>query len=506
MKLTVKPYAMSGSVNNYMVIHPSTATQLDLDPGSLVQIEQKHQGFQIITSNFIEQDVAGISPEIIENLNLEVGANLHFKPTGVEGVTRIIRKKMKKNSLEKEEVRIFMEAIERGLLTDGHIGAFGTAVEINGMSSDETTYVAESILEFSKKLVHDSSTKVVDKHSIGGIAGNRITPLMIPIIAAANLTIPKVSTRAITSPAGTADALEVVMPVELTLSEAQEVIAKTGACMVDGLRIGLGSTADKFLRVVKQIKIDPQEMMIASILAKKKAAGSQHVLIDLPTGPGSKLPTREDARKLAFRFASIGNKLGLKIESVISPGDQPIGTMIGPSLEITEALQILQQDGGAHSLRRKALSLSGLILEMAGKTERGNGYDLAKSILNSGKSYEKFKEIAVAQGSTMDNISWKEVPEASYTHTIKSEGGDKVYAVNSFNIGLMARAAGAPSDHLAGVVLHVDRGAVVEEGDPLITIHASSENKIDQAIGIMRTAQPLVMERAILEHIPSVVE
>ena len=504
MKLTVKPYAMSGSVNNYMVIHPSTATKMDLDPGSLIQIEKEHQGFQIITSNFIEQDLGGISPDIMDQLNIQAGSQIEFKPTGVEGVTRIIRKKMKKENLEKEEIRIFMESIEHGLLTDGHIGAFGTAVEINGMSSDETTYVAEAILEFSKKLQHEKGP-VVDKHSIGGIAGNRITPLMIPIIAAAGLVIPKVSTRAITSPAGTADALEVVMPVELTLGEAQEAIAKTGACMVDGLRIGLGSTADKFLRVVKQIKIDPPEMMIASILSKKKAAGSQYVLIDLPTGPGSKLPTREDARKLAFRFATIGNKLGLKIESVISPGDQPIGTMIGPSLEITEALQILQQDGGAHSLRRKALSLAGLIFEMSGKTERGTGYDLAKSILNSGKAFEKFKDIASAQGAT-EEISWKNIPEANYKHTITSEGGDKVYAVNSFNIGLMARAAGAPGDQLAGVKLHVDRGTVVKEGDPLITIHANTENKIDEAIGIMRTARPLVMERAILEHITGFVD
>jgi AMP phosphorylase len=502
LQLIIKNYEMNVFFTNYVVIHPSTALHLDLSPGTLIKLVEKDHGFQIITSTYIDQDCAGISNSLLDQLELNIGEKVTFQPIGIEGVSRIIKKKMYNQSLSREDISVFMSALSKNLLTDGHIGAFGTALEINGMNMDEVSFVAEAILENSKKLTHKTSP-VVDKHSIGGIAGNRITPIMVPIIAAAGLTIPKISTRAITSPSGTIDALDVVMPVELTIDEVNDTVRRTMACMVDGLKIGLGDVADKFLKVVKQVKIDPREMMIASILAKKKAAGSQYVLIDLPTGPGSKLPTRVDARKLAYDFSNVGNKMEIKVESVVSPGDKPIGKKIGPVLEITEVLQILKQTGGAYDLRRKALSLSGLIFENMGKAARGQGYELAKEYLKSGKAYQKFCDISVAQGGP-ESFDLNDLPKAPYAYTIKSEGSDKVYGIDSLNIGIMAQIAGAPNDRVAGVELHIDRGDIISIGDPLITIYANSESKIDEAIAVMHTASPFSMEKSVLEYIKDI--
>ncbi|MHA2098180.1 MAG: hypothetical protein ACW99A_05800 [Candidatus Kariarchaeaceae archaeon] len=502
MKLKLTNFKLEGVPSNYIVLHPSTAEEQDIDPGSLLVTEDNSIGFRVLTSAEVEQGFGGISPERFSYVELDDGKEIDLISTGVESLTRVIRRKMVKKTLSSREIDDFISAIGSGLVTSSHMAAFGVAVEINGMHGDEITSVANAILKNSKKF-SPKGKNVVDKHSIGGIAGNRITPLMIPIIAACGLTIPKVSTRAITSPAGTVDALETVMPVDLSFEEASEVLDETNACMVNGATVGLGAVADRFLEAVGPLKIDPKEMMIASILAKKKAAGSDFVLIDLPTGKGSKLPGREAARSLAYDFSRIGNSLGQHIEAVISPGDKPVGSMIGPSLEMVEVLKILENKGGALSLKRKATSLTGLILEGVNHANRGEGMMMATEYIDSGKALTKFREIVDAQGgdtsATSDNIE-----SAQYSHTIDAEKADIVYALDSFNIGLMARAAGAPHDNRSGIIIHVDRGDNIKVGDPIVEIRSHSEGKLTEAINMMRTAPPIILEQSVLEHITGI--
>ncbi len=502
MKYKIIEYTLEGVPDNYIIMHPKTAEENSLAPGNLLVCEDENYGFRVLTSAHIKNGLAGLHPDKMEEYNIEAGSEINLIPGGIEGVTRIIRRKMNKRTLSATEIETFISAIDADILTSAHIAAFGTAVEINGMHEQEITSVAQSIINHSKKL-KPKGKFIVDKHSIGGIAGNRITPLIIPIVSAAGLTIPKVSTRAITSPAGTVDALETIMNTNLTFEEAADVLNKTNACMVNGETVGLGQVADKFLSTVKQVKIDPREMMIASILAKKKAAGAEYVIIDLPTGKGSKLPTRADARRLAYDFSSIGDKIGLRVDAVVSPGDKPIGRMIGPSLEMKEVLRILEGKTASMSLKRKALSLSGLIFEAVGYASRGLGYATAEDILNSGKALDKLKEIIEAQGGSPEITSDK-IPEAPYKHIITAEKDDIVYSIDSYNVGLMARSAGAPTDHYAGVILHVSRGQSIRKGDPIIEIHSHSEAKIDEAIAIMKTAQPIALEEAILEFIAGV--
>ncbi|MHA2171686.1 MAG: thymidine phosphorylase [Candidatus Kariarchaeaceae archaeon] len=504
MKFKIKQHLISGVPSNYILINPITAQEHDLNPGILLISEGKKVGFRLLTSASIPQGLAGISPTKLDESNISEGQELELIASGEEGVTRIIRRKMSNQMLTQTEIETFISALDSGLLTNSHIAAFGTAVEINGMRSEEVTYVAEAILNHSKRFSPKGRT-IVDKHSIGGIAGNRITPLMVPIIAAAELTIPKVSTRAITSPAGTVDVLEVAMPVDLNFEEAGEVLDKTNGCMVNGNTVGLGSVADKFLASVSQVKIDPKEMMIASILAKKKAAGADFVLIDLPTGKGSKLPSREVARSLAYDFSRVGNKLGQRVECVISPGITPVGSMIGPSLEMTEGLRLLEGKSGDLSLHRKATSLAGLIFEAVQKVDRGEGQLYAEKLLSSGKALTKFKEIVEAQGGD-PSINSETIEIAPYCEVIHAEKDDIVYSIDNYNVGSMARAAGAPSDRMAGIILHVDRGDNIHAGDPIIEIRSHSEGKLTEAIAMMRTAPPIVLERSVLEHITGMQE
>ncbi|MCY3411653.1 MAG: thymidine phosphorylase [Candidatus Heimdallarchaeota archaeon] len=500
MKFKITPHLVDGIPSNYILVHPSKSEKHELKAGTLLVSENNTFALRLLISSSIPEGLAGMAPDKMNEFNIKDGEEIELVPSGVEGVTRIIRRKMDKRTLTSTEIESFISALNMGMLTNSHIAAFGTAVQINGMHEKETTAVAQAIYNHSKRFKAPSGKIVVDKHSIGGVAGNRITPLMIPIIAASGLVIPKVSTRAITSPSGTVDTLEVVMNADLTFEEAEEVINKTNGCMVNGETVGLGSVADKFLSAVKQVKIDPKQMMIASILAKKKAAGAEYVIIDLPTGKGSKLPTRTDARRLAYDFSSVGSKLGMTVEAVISPGDKPIGDMIGPALEMTEVLKSLEGDRSSLSLNRKALNIAGLIFESVGRANRGEGHRLAAEILNSGKALQKFREIVEAQGGD-PNVTSDSIPVAPYNHIITADQDDIVYTLDSYNIGMIARAAGAPSDKMAGVILHADRGEQLHKGDPIIEIRAHSEGKLTDAIQLMKTSPPITLERTILEHI-----
>ncbi|MHA2358579.1 MAG: AMP phosphorylase, partial [Candidatus Heimdallarchaeaceae archaeon] len=342
---------------------------------------------------------------------------------------------------------------------------------------------------------------VVDKHSIGGIAGNRITPIMIPILAAAGLTIPKVSTRAITSPAGTIDAVELLMPCELSLEEMTKVVDDTGGCIVSGETVGLADSSDKIIEVLETVKIDPKEFMVASILSKKIAAGSEYVLIDLPTGKGAKVAHREDSQEVGRLFTSIGYALKIKLDCIISPGDRPIGNMIGPALEARDALRILTDQTGSSDLMRKALSLSGIIFEAQNWCPRGYGFEYAEEVLNSGKAFNKFQEIVEAQGGNRD-IKEDDIPLASYIESIVAKTDGVVYGVDSSAISTIARQAGAPSDKVAGVILKVKRGDRFKEGDTLFEIHSSSEGQLTSAIKLATSEfEPIDMEKMILEII-----
>ncbi|MCG3219163.1 MAG: thymidine phosphorylase, partial [Candidatus Heimdallarchaeota archaeon] len=456
----------------------------------------------VVTSDVMEPETVGISSKMMGRAGLSHNAIVEIVETSGNRLVPIIHKKMDNEILSKSEIREIITAVDQGLISEIQIAALATSIEIRGLTLKETVDFASMVAENSQRLELSGKT-VVDKHSIGGIAGNRITPIMIPIIAAAGLTIPKVSTRAITSPAGTIDVLETVMPVDLTIEEATSVVDTTGGCIINGEAVGLGRTMDKIIQVLKPLKIDPQALMVASILAKKKAAGSQYVMIDLPTGKGAKLPRSTDARELAHNFSTVGHQLGLKVESVISPGDKPIGSYIGPTLEMYDAMLILEQEGGSPDLRRKSLALAGIIFEMANRCERGTGYALAEQILEEGKALAKFREIVEAQGGD-PAITATDLPVANYSEVVSFQGDeDVVYNVSSSAIGSIARTAGAPMDKTAGIIIHASRGSYIHRGDPLFEIRASSSSKLAEALHLSEMLHPITLEKMILEHIKS---
>jgi thymidine phosphorylase len=395
-------------------------------------------------------------------------------PDPVESLGRV-RGKLYGRRFDPEGIEAILDDILAGRYLDVHIAAFVLACGPGRLDRREMVTLTRSMVQAGESLDWGKSP-VVDKHCVGGLPGNRTTMLVVPIIAAAGLTIPKTSSRAITSPAGTADAMETVAPVNLDLRAMRRVVDREGGCIVWGGAVHLSPLDDVLIRVERALDIDSEGTLVASVLSKKKAAGSTHVILDIPVGPTAKVRTPEEARRLAGHFRVVGTALGLNIAISITDGTQPVGRGIGPALEARNVLDVLRRDVRAcPDLRERALSLSGFLLELGGKVPRGKGLKLATDILDDGRAWKKFVAIAEAQGG------FREPPKASFTWDVVSKAPGKVSRMNNRQIAKAAKLAGAPKAAAAGVDLQVKRGARVEKGELLFTLHAQTEGELTYA-------------------------
>lgn len=399
---------------------------------------------------------------------------------------------------EKDIVAIVKDVVERHL-SSVEIAAFLTALSIHGLSTGENEALSRAMVSTGKSLSFGASP-ILDKHSVGGIPGDKTSLIVVPIVAAAGFTIPKTSSRAITSPAGTADRVETLCPVNLSIGEIKEVVAKTNGCLVWGGSLELAPADDLFIQVEYPLGIDP--MLLPSILSKKKAIGATHVVIDIPTGVGAKIKSRTEAYILASDFVDLGKRLGLTIQCALTFGDQPLGCSIGPALEAKEALTTLM-GGGPPDLREKAVSLSAMLFEMVGVE---NPRDMAEEMIDSGKAEKKFRQIIEAQGGNGE-VRPEDLSVGPEHSEVRSERAGKVLWLSTDDIVRIAREAGAPKEKGAGVVLHSKLGETVHKDGVLLEVYAERSSKLASALELACQLSPIVLskkpeERMILDQIP----
>jgi AMP phosphorylase len=321
---------------------------------------------------------------------------------------------------------------------------------------------------------------VVDKHSIGGTAGKGITPTLIPILAANDLVCPNTSTRAITSPAGTSDILEVVMPVAIQKEEVLNVVKETGACLIWGGSLYLAPADDEIINVERSLRIQEFQKVLVSIVAKKIAMGATYVLIDLPYGKNTKLDRPDDLEFLEREFKELFSKFGIKCFTIKRQIKGPEGNGVGPALEIREALKVLEQtEDRAMDLEDTVVEMAAILLENTGKAEKGEGKELARSTLKEGKALDKFWEIAKAQGQKKI-VKSEEIEVGEYTEDIKSLKSGVVKEINTRGIVDIARALGTPKIKKAGLYIQKQVGEKVEKGDILATLYSETEDRLDQ--------------------------
>lgn len=410
-----------------------------------------------------------------------------------------IVKKLTGGKLTSDEIKSIINDVVSGILSEAEIAAFIVAQTTIGMDVPEIVSLTKAMVETG--VVLDFGEVAYDIHSIGGVPGNsKVSIVAVPIVAAAGLFIPKTSSRAITSPAGTADTMEVMAPVTFTVEEVLELARKVKGFIVWGGSLNLAPADDILIRVEHKLRLDPVSQMVASILSKKLSMSVKNLVLDVPVGHGAKIESIFEGRKIASLFTQVSQELGVNTKSAITYGDQPVGYSIGPSLEAREALETLM-GGGPMSVREKAASLAGLVLEMAGIAPKGDGRAVALRLLDSGKAYETFRRIVEAMGGNPD-LRPEDIPVGRYKAEVKATADGYVTGVSNKAMTQIATAAGAPKDKGAGVRLYVKRGHRVRSGQLIMEVYSSSESRLTDALRLVNRLNPVAIEGMVLEVHP----
>ena len=361
------------------------------------------------------------------------------------------------------------------------LAALVVATHAEELDRDEVLYLTEAMIAAGRRLDWGAQVRggpVVDKHCIGGIPGNRTSMLVVPIVTAHGMLCPKTSSRAITSPAGTADTMEVLARVELPFDRLAAIVRENGGCLAWGGTAELSPADDILISVERPLALDSPGQMVASILSKKIAAGSTHLVLDIPMGPSAKVRTMPQAQRLKKLFEYVALRLGLQLDVVISDGRQPIGRGIGPVLEARDVMQVLNNDPDApHDLRQKALLLAGRMIEFDPDVRGGEGWRIARDILDSGRALAQMNAIIDAQGRVAEPP-----PLGALVHEVCAAQAGTVLAIDNLRLARVARLAGAPLVPGAGVDLLAKLGDAVAAGQPLYRIHARFDGDLGFAI------------------------
>ncbi|MDF1678815.1 MAG: thymidine phosphorylase family protein [Legionellaceae bacterium] len=433
-----------------------------------------------IKGDLLKHNEASLSEHAWVLLSAKEGEQISIThPKPLDSVS-YIRSKIYGHELTTKQTKRIIDDIVSGQLSDIHIAMYLAASVGKKISKKEVIDLTKAMVASGQQLKWDAPYDV-DKHCVGGLPGNRTTPIVVAIVAAFGLLIPKTSSRAITSPAGTADTMEVFAPVDLDISAMRKVVEQENGCVVWGGSMLLSPADDLLIRIEKAADIDSEEQMVASILSKKIAAGSTHLLVDMPIGTTAKIRSITRAEYLKRFLKSVTKELGIETRVVFSDGSQPIGRGIGPVLEALDILAVLQCDPDApQNLRAHALSLAGVVLEFSPTVARGQGLKIATDILNSGKAFEKFQAICEAQGGMRD------ISRPKLSHTVASHTSGKIVNIDNRLIARIAKLAGAPRSKAAGLELLTPLHSTVSKSQPLFKLYAETKGELNYALDFLR--------------------
>jgi putative thymidine phosphorylase len=407
-----------------------------------------------------------------------------------------IKKKLVGKRLNYDEIYSIMDEIANEKLSPVLTTYFAAAGFKEGFSDEELYSLTKAMVATGPRLKFPGI--VADKHSAGGVAGTRTTMIVVPIIAAAGYKIPKTSTRAITSPAGTADTMEVVAPVTFTTAQITNIVNKVGGCIVWGGHVGLAPADDILIQVERPLAFESYDKIIVSVMAKKIASGANHLVLDLPVGPTMKIQHFKDAELMSRKFIMLGKRFKIKVVVDINEIRQNAGRGIGPVLEARDVFEVLEQAPGRPlALEAKALRLAGKLLSLCfadtpGKKNQ-DGEEAARELLTSGKALKKMREIIKAQGGHPDVTSSKLTP-GKYAYAYKASKRGMISGMNNQQITVICRILGCPTDKKAGMYLNRKLEERVDKGDILATIYSSDKWRLKEAAETLKSMPVYAVE------------
>ena len=430
----------------------------------------------VVTGDLLAADEASLSDAAWRMLGASEGDMLTLAHPRPLSSLQHLRAKVHGGRLDAPALLDIISDISTGSYSTIELAAFVAACAGGRLDHEEIIALTSAMVDVGERLSWRGRGVIVDKHSVGGLPGNRTTMLIVPIVTACGLTMPKTSSRGITSPAGTADAMEAIAPVTLDIPSIRRVVEREGGCIVWGGAVRLSPADDVIIRVERPLDIDSEGQLVASVLSKKLAAGSTHVVIDIPVGPTAKVRTARAAKELSRTLVAVAQALGLQVDVALGDGSQPIGRGMGPALEARDVLAVLRRERGApRDLEERALVLAGRLLELGGASGADGGYDAARRVLHDGSAYRKFEAICEAQGGM------REPRTAPYSRTFRAPSTGRIATMDSRRLARTAKLAGAPRAHAAGLDLHVRLGADVDRDQPLFTLHAESPGELAYA-------------------------
>ncbi len=394
---------------------------------------------------------------------------------------KTIQKKLLGKELNYREIYNLMDEIAKDRLSEVLTTYFVAASFKEGFNSDELFYLVKAMVETGTKLQFKGI--VADKHSTGGVSGTRTTMIIVPIIAAAGFLIPKTSSRAITTPAGTADVMEVLAPVTFTPKKITEIVNKIGGCVVWGGHLGIAPADDIIIDIEEELSFESFDKVIVSIMAKKVAVSTNHLVLDIPVGPTMKIRHFKDAEKVAQKFEALARKFNIEMIVDINQALEPAGRGVGPALEARDVLNVLEQKKDRPiTLEVKALRLAGKLLNICYRDAKKklDGEEEAKKILLDGRALNKFREIIKAQGGD-ESVTFERFKIKGKKLEIKSKKFGKIKSINNYNLNMTAKILGAPEEQHAGIYLAKKIDEKVDKNEVLMTFHSPSGYKLEEA-------------------------
>ncbi|MHA1746958.1 MAG: AMP phosphorylase [Promethearchaeota archaeon] len=511
MKFSFKKLGISTGATHIIVVDDDDAFSMGAKPGDRVKL------YRLVNNSLIEpgvnaimdiatgeemigRNMVGLYDEVAARLDLHpedsaIEIHLSTKPRSFQA----IKSKVKGKELTTLEIQDIINDCAAGNLLDIEKAAFIVGLEVRG-ATDEEVVALTNAMAYSGEVL-DFGPETYDKHSTGGVPGNKVTLIIVPIIAAAGLFIPKTSTRAITSPSGTADSFEVLAQVAFPKEKVLEILKKEKCGILWGGALDSAPADNALIRIEKPLEMDPHPLMIASIICKKMSMGVKQLVLDIPTGKGTKFPTVEDGRKFAIRFKEISKRVGINTVCVLTAAAQPIGHAVGPALEAQEAMHLLiDPSRGPSSLRNKSCELAGVLLEMAGKAPVGKGKDLALEILESGDAYKAMKRMIKAQNGDPD-IDPEKIKVGPFVAEMKALGNGFITNVENSSVNRIAKIAGCPAVKTAGIVIERKIGQKVKKGDVIFRIYSNNEKRLKEAVEFYNAHPPQILGGMTLERI-----
>lgn len=441
----------------------------------------------VIHGDLLADDEAGLSESAWQALQPHPGDRVTFSHAPTVESLASVRRKIFGHELDDAALNDVITDVAHHRYASVELAAFIVACAGGRMSEHETIGLTRAMVQAGNQ-VHWPRDVVMDKHCIGGLPGNRTTPILVAIVTALGLMMPKTSSRAITSPAGTADTMEMLAPVALDVPAMRKVVERTGGCIIWGGSVSFSPADDVLIRIERALDVDGEGQLVASVLSKKIAAGATHVLIDIPVGLTAKVRSAEDANSLSTWMHRIGGEFGLSVSPLLTHADEPVGRGVGPALEAHDVLAVLQNLPGApKDLRERALQLASSLITMGGLAkDPASALALATATLDHGLAFRQFLAICDAQGGL------RHPGVAPFQHPILASHQGIVSGFDNRRLSMLAKLAGAPYSPLAGLTVEARIGMQVAHDQPLLVLHAQSRGELAYALAHARRHPDIV--------------